>query len=50
VAVLESVFKAADYQIRQIEWSQTEGLGAVLFGCAQYRCLPAELPQPPAWA
>jgi len=50
VAVLESVFQAADYQIRQIEWSQTEGLGALLFGCAQYRCLPAELPQPPAWA
>ncbi len=50
VAVLESVFQAADYQIRQIEWSQTEGLGAVLFGCAQYRCLPADLPQPPDWA
>ena len=50
VAVLEAVFKAADYQIRQIEWAQTDGLEKVLFGCAQYRCLPAELPQPPAWA
>lgn len=50
VGVLEAVFKAADYQIRQIEWAQTAGLDRVLFGCAQYRCLPAELPQAPAWA
>ena len=50
VAVLESAFQAADYRIKTIKWEDCAGLRDLLYRSARYRCLPGELPDPPAWA
>ena len=50
VAVLESVFRAADYKVKKIAWADCANLRALLYQSAQYRCLFGQLPDPPAWA
>jgi len=50
VAVLESVYAASDYRIRDISAENPGNLRELLYKTAQYRSLPAELPDAPPWA
>jgi predicted dehydrogenase len=50
VAVLEAVYRAADYKVKKITWADCAGLRGLLYRSAQYRALFSELPDPPDWA
>jgi len=50
VAVLESVFQAADYQVKKIAWADRANLRELLYKSAQYRSPFNALPDAPAWA
>jgi len=50
VAVLESVFQAADYQVKKIRWDERGNLRELLYRGALYRSLFRDLPDAPAWS